>query len=200
MKNIVKTNEKIIIIYGLFNDVDETIRYVGKTEQTLKQRLRGHLKESKIEDRTHKQKWINKTLRNGGCIKIKELEIVSGDLWPERETFWVNFFKETNNLTNTAEPGQGGAEKKFTITYEEASKKIQKLDIKTRKEWINYTGERGDIPICPNKVFKNNGWINWNHFLRGGKKKYWNFNKVKKYVKNLNLKNTKEWKDRKSVV
>lgn len=184
---------RVAIIYGLFNDSDETIRYVGKTEQTLDLRLKGHLKESKIEDRTHKQKWINKTLRTGGCIKIKELERVPLDVWPEKETFWVNFFKETNNLTNTAEPGKGGSEKKFTITYKEASKRAQELDIKTRKEWIGYTGDRNGVPISPNKVFQDNGWIDWNHFLRGNKKRYWCFNRSKKYVKTLSLKNVKEW-------
>ena len=49
-------------IYGLYDptDINENIRYVGKTIQSLKKRLQGHIDESiKNNPSTYKKNWIN---------------------------------------------------------------------------------------------------------------------------------------------
>jgi len=66
------------------------------------------------------------------------------------------------------------------LSFEEAWKTIEKdienYNINNVKDWKKYckSGKKIDkIPSCPNKVYKNKGWIGWRHWLRI-KKKEWN--------------------------
>jgi len=65
------------------------------------------------------------------------------------------------------------AQKKDFLPFEEAREKVQKLNLKSIKEWRAYcTGEIDvslikpqNIPASPNTIYKNDGWINWYDWL-----------------------------------
>lgn len=69
-----------IKIYTLSSTRDlNDIRYVGKTKQTLKRRLQGHLCDAKKAKRlgyykNHNYNWINQEINNGYSIVIEELD------------------------------------------------------------------------------------------------------------------------------
>ena len=70
----------------------ENIRYVGKTKY-LDRRLCSHVHESKLK-RTHKEKWINKVLLNGGKIIMEILEICDDDYYAnQNEIYWIEQIK-----------------------------------------------------------------------------------------------------------
>lgn len=72
------------------------VRYVGKTKQSLKRRLNGHLcdaKKAKSEGRftIHNYNWINKELSEGYTIIISEIDSREFDVdedWKWLEQYW----------------------------------------------------------------------------------------------------------------
>lgn len=74
-----------IKIYTLSSTRDlNDIRYVGKTKQTLKRRLQGHLCDAKKAKRlgnykNHNYNWINQEIGNGYSIVIEELDSLEFD-------------------------------------------------------------------------------------------------------------------------
>ncbi len=94
-----------IIIYTLNDPRNNQIRYVGKTEQKFSYRLNGHLQDV---GRCHRVNWINELKALGLKPLIKQLEIVRGDNWKDRERFWIKKFRELGfNLTNNTSGGDG---------------------------------------------------------------------------------------------
>ena len=73
------------------------IRYVGKTKQTLKRRLQGHIccaKKAKLEGKVtnHTYNWINHELELGNTIIIEELdsmEFEENESWDWLEIYWI---------------------------------------------------------------------------------------------------------------
>lgn len=89
-------------IYGLYDptDINENIRYVGKTIQSLKKRLQGHIDESiKNNPSTYKKNWINSLLSRNIRPKIKLLEICEESNWEQRERYWISNISNLTNLT-----------------------------------------------------------------------------------------------------
>lgn len=83
------------------------IRYIGKTK-FLSERYCSHINESK-KKRTHKEKWINKVLLNGGKIIIEILDMCDDDISNEVESYWISQFKCWGfNLVNGTNGGDGG--------------------------------------------------------------------------------------------
>jgi group I intron endonuclease len=84
------------------------IRYVGKTK-FISNRYRSHINESK-KKRTHKEKWINKVLLNGGKIIIEILDMCDDDISNDIESYWISQFKCWGfNLVNGTIGGDGGS-------------------------------------------------------------------------------------------
>lgn len=103
-------------IYGLYDPTDSTmsIRYVGKTIQTLKKRLQGHIDDSvKNNPSTYKKNWINSLLKKGIRPKIRLIEICTEENWEERERFWIS---SINNLTNLTAGGESPDVIKVPVT------------------------------------------------------------------------------------
>lgn len=91
-----------IKIYGLYDPTDNTksIRYVGKTIQSLNKRLQGHIDEAvKNNPPTYKKNWINSILDKGYRPQIKIIEICQENNWEERERFWISNIQNLTNLT-----------------------------------------------------------------------------------------------------
>lgn len=94
------------IIYTLSDET--SIRYIGKTKQ-IKKRYQSHINESYLL-RTHKEKWINKVLTNGGTIFIEPLEICDDSISNEIERYWISqFICWGFNLVNLTDGGDGGS-------------------------------------------------------------------------------------------
>ena len=85
--------------------------------------------------------------------------------------------------------------------YVEGKKFVNKLGLKSFKEWNNYctSGEKpNDIPSNPNYYYKNKGWNGYGDWLGTNiistrKRKYLPFNEARNYARTLNLKSQSEW-------
>lgn len=93
------------------------IKYVGKTKQTLKRRLQGHLTQArrclKLGIYTnHNYNWINQQLSRGYEIIIEEIETINcedNETWKNTEKYWIAQFKEWGfYLNNISEGGEEG--------------------------------------------------------------------------------------------
>lgn len=97
---------KIVKIYKLIDPTSLEVRYVGKTEKTLKHRLSMHITTSiKNKNKTHKEAWITGLSLTGLRPIIELIEEVSFEDWQEKEIYWITQFE---NLTNTCSGGIGG--------------------------------------------------------------------------------------------
>lgn len=97
----------MIKIYTI-NDPDTLeIKYIGKTIQSLKKRLSGHVTKSKYNRSTHVSCWIYKLLKNNKKPIIKLLEECSSNNWAEREKYWISYYK--NIIYNHSIGGESGA-------------------------------------------------------------------------------------------
>lgn len=198
---------KEIKIYGLYDNISNEIRYVGKTNKDdIQIRLGEHIRESKYKKRinksiTYKIKWINSVIEKGGEIYIKCLEIANEENWQDREKYWISKYEKLTNLT---EGGDCGKVIQYTITYNDCKNYIKdNYHINSRADWfktVNLIPE--NIPICPREVYLNRGWISWGDFLGTGRvqdneiiKNYISYDDAKKWILiNLDVKNLVEWK------
>lgn len=89
-------------IYALLDPFDGRPRYVGKSV-AAEQRLSQHLSENGT---SQKVEWIGQCLLAGRQPKLKILETVSAETWPERERFWIAKLRaEGFDLLNVREGG-----------------------------------------------------------------------------------------------
>jgi hypothetical protein len=97
---------KTVKIYKLIDPTSLEVRYVGKTEKTLKHRLSMHVTTSiKNKNKTHKEAWITGLSFIGFRPLIELIEEVNFEDWQEKEIYWISQFE---NLTNTCSGGTGG--------------------------------------------------------------------------------------------
>lgn len=132
------------IIYTLSDECE--IRYIGKTIN-FRKRYNSHINESVLK-RTHKEKWINKTLTNSGKIIMEILDICEEKESDFIESYWISQFKTWGfNLVNLTSGGEGGSpmkgKKKKPMSDE------TKLKISEKKKGI----------VSPNKGNKYNDVI-----------------------------------------
>ena len=103
---------KSVKIYKLLDPTSLEVRYVGKTEKTLKHRLSMHVTTSiKNKSKTHKEAWITGLYLTGIRPLIELIEEVAFEDWQEKEVFWIAQFE---NLTNTCNGGIGGTGRVYT--------------------------------------------------------------------------------------
>jgi hypothetical protein len=189
------------IIYGLRDNKNNIFRYIGKTND-LKIRLKSHILESKRLKKTRKHHWINKVINDGGIIEIVEIEVVDrNDKWEDREKFWINKYSG-NDLTNHANGGYGGSNKRYIKSYLETKEWCANNlpNIKTQNNWNKIKNELPNfIPKKPDLVYKYTGWISWSDFLNSDNisnklKRFIQYKEAKKWLKtNLNIKSQNEW-------
>jgi hypothetical protein len=190
-----------VYIYGLHTNIDETIRYVGKTNN-LEKRLKSHYSQRNVS-KTHKNNWIKKVINDDNEIIISIIEIVDVLDWQKREIFWINKYKE--NLTNTSKGGLGGSGRKYNIGYNDCVDMIKYLNIKSETEWrikSKLDTFPKEIPKNPEKHFGEN-WISWGDFLSTNriqdnkvKNNYLTYDDSKEWIiKNIGIVSSKkEWK------
>ena len=109
-------------IYGLINpEQPDIIRYVGKTNRTINERLYRHVYLSKKGVKRPVNLWIKKLLDEGKRPQIIELEITNEKNWVNREIFWISHYRNKYNLLNLSDGGESNLNYKPT---EETRKKI----------------------------------------------------------------------------
>lgn len=96
------------IIYTLADPTTGEIRYIGKTVNSLRNRLTGHLYSIKTEN-NHRTNWIGSLLKKG---IIPQIEFLDESPWSESqelEIYWIAQFKEWGfRLVNCSTGGEGG--------------------------------------------------------------------------------------------
>jgi hypothetical protein len=124
---------KTVLIYTL-SDKDGNVRYVGKTEQYLKQRLYSHLNECKSNKKSYKISWLKSLLNKGERPLIEVIDEVPDDEWEFWEKYWIAQLSSWGiKLTNLTSGGGGGSVYNHT---DESKKKMRKskLGIPLSKE------------------------------------------------------------------
>ena len=100
------------------------------------------------------------------------------------------------------------SQKKFR-DFESAREFVRKLELKSAKGWRDYckSGNKPeDIPVNPNRNYKNKGWVNLGDWLGTGNiatrklsKMYLSFsdgrNEARKLAKQHNIKNWDDWRN-----
>lgn len=112
---------RITYIYYLQDPTNGDIRYVGKTTD-LKRRLKDHIKRS-LKYKFHSATWIKSLSDKGVLPIIVEIERVFDDLWKDREKYWIQFYREKNDLTNILDGGQDGPNDKTLLKMKESIRK-----------------------------------------------------------------------------
>ena len=97
-------HEEVYKIYKLIDPVDESVRYVGLTINSLNQRLKSHRNE---KSKSHKSAWIKSLKSKGNTPKIELIEEVdSYEQACDREIFWIDKLRQDGHkLTNHATGG-----------------------------------------------------------------------------------------------
>ena len=88
------------------------------------------------------------------------------------------------------------------LPFEEARKYVHTLSLKNGKDWLQYSisSDKPDfIPATPSQVYKNKGWKSLSDWLGTGRKHLGykeciSYDLAEKYVRKLNLKNEKQWR------
>lgn len=78
---------------------------------------------------------------------------------------------------------------------------VHSLNLESKTQWATYSKSGklpNTIPSDPRQVYKNQGWVGWGDFLGTGtispkNRKYMKFEQAREFVRNLRLKNVKEW-------
>jgi len=117
-------------IYVLKDPETLDIRYVGKTT-CLKRRFKSH-KCLKATKGTHLSSWIV-SLRNKGLLPLMEtVDIVEGAGWREKESYYIEFYKNQGfDLVNLTSGGEGCEGYKHTDEARKKMSDIQKTIVRT---------------------------------------------------------------------
>ena len=97
-------------IYVLIDPRNQEIRYVGKTESSLDDRLYHHIWDAASGKSTaHKARWLQKLHRLGYEPMIVLVQEVPTINWPDAERYWINYYRSVGcPLTNATDGGDSG--------------------------------------------------------------------------------------------
>jgi hypothetical protein len=111
------------------------------------------------------------------------------------------FKKEWTDWGDWLGTGTVAAKDKKFRSFLDAKKFVRTLNLKTDKEWVQYTtsgNKPTDIPSSPITTYKNKGWGDMGDWLGTGslsnqKKVFQSFDDARKFVRLLNLKAQSDW-------
>jgi hypothetical protein len=117
-----------IFIYILIDPRNNEIRYVGKTTN-IYVRFHNHIAPSKLNDDSHKSKWIKKILSEGIIPLIQVLEITNEFCWKEKEKYWIKYYRDLGcDLTNISDGGIDTGDHNKKTSYDVFSNDIKNFD------------------------------------------------------------------------
>ncbi|HUY80090.1 MAG TPA: GIY-YIG nuclease family protein [Ktedonobacterales bacterium] len=93
-------------IYALIDPRDQTIRYIGKSNDPQFRLIR-HIRSRRI-GKTIKNSWIISLISQGLLPVLQTIEEVPVEHWEERERYWIQYYREQGSpLTNGTDGGDG---------------------------------------------------------------------------------------------
>jgi hypothetical protein len=95
-----------VTIYALVDPRSDQIFYVGKTENELQVRLRGHICDA-LAGRSSSASVIQEIVSAGLRPSIRVIEVVSFGEWAVAERKWIAHFRSFGLLCNRAKGGEG---------------------------------------------------------------------------------------------
>lgn len=108
-------------IYFLADPISNDIKYVGKTNVGLTERLFRHIQGAeRSKSPTRKEKWILYLKANGLKPNIRLIECVDKKDWRDKEVYWITKMKENGSSLFNLKKGGGGYD---NLTHTEAFKK-----------------------------------------------------------------------------
>lgn len=105
---------KAWVIYTLHDPrYPHLVRYVGKTHQVPRLRLKRHLRDARNRSNLHSARWVRSLLNEGTRPIMGIIEEGVGTGWEAAEKKWIAFYRAQNMpLTNILAGGQGRIEAK----------------------------------------------------------------------------------------
>ena len=102
-------------IYTLEDPITKEIRYIGRTKNSLKVRLSGHLSKSK-KGKNHKDNWLKNLTNQKLKPIINLLEVVEGwtESYQKEQQIIKEYLKKGFNLVNLHDRGEGGLLRSFS--------------------------------------------------------------------------------------
>lgn len=111
--------------------VPELIRYVGKTHQTPRLRLKRHRTEARgTKNRTHCTRWVRTLLAAGIDPVMTVVETGHGDEWAEVEKKWIADLRACGMpLTNLTDGGEG------TVGWQPSEEDRRRRGVVMQRTW-----------------------------------------------------------------
>lgn len=171
-----------MIIYKSTNNITGKI-YIGQTTHTLDKRIKGHIKESKIESNRPFMLSINKYGEDNFTFEIIDTANNIDEL-NDKEIYWINFYNSVSpNGYNLTGGGQG---KKMMVTNE-LSERISK-GLKNSEKWQEIKNSEEYKGTMEKNFFgRNKG----KKFTQEHKEKIWEKNKER--ILEFNKSTSKKW-------
>ena len=171
-----------MIIYKSTNKITGKI-YIGQTTHTLDKRIKGHIKESKIESNRPFMLSINKYGEDNFTFETIDSANNLDEL-NDKEVYWINFYDSVSpNGYNVTGGGQG---KKMKTTKELS--RIISEGLKNSEKWQE-TKNNEEYKIKMEKSFI--GWFRCKKFSQEHKEKIWEKNKER--ILEFNKNTSKKW-------
>jgi hypothetical protein len=101
-RNLRRTRTEYVVIYALVDPRDDQIRYIGKTEKRIAQRLREHI-ERPVNSGT--REWIGELQRLGLEPGIEPITCCGERYWEGQECFWIRFARIRGARLLNRDPG-----------------------------------------------------------------------------------------------
>lgn len=101
-RNLRRTRQDFVVIYALVDPRDERIRYIGKTEKRLAQRLSEHIS---FPVNRGTRAWIEELRRAGLAPKIEPITCCGQQWWEGKETFWIRWCRIRGARLLNRDPG-----------------------------------------------------------------------------------------------
>lgn len=95
-------------IYALCEPDSTIVRYIGKTSQTVEQRISGRMGAARVNTHVHAHRYEWLRSLGGARPAYIVLEMCDGDEVNEREKQWIAFGRTLWDLTNGTAGGDGG--------------------------------------------------------------------------------------------
>lgn len=171
-----------MIIYKSTNKITGKI-YIGQTTHTLDKRIKGHIKESKIESNRPFMLSINKYGEDNFTFETIDSANNLDEL-NDKEVYWINFY---NSVSPNGYNVTGGGQGKKMKTTKELSRIISE-GLKNSEKWQE-TKNNEEYKIKMEKSFI--GWFRGKKFSQEHKEKIWEKNKER--ILEFNKNTSKKW-------
>lgn len=129
-------------IYGLFDPVSQELRYIGKTQSRLSERLAHHIWRAEHEkSNTHKKQWILNLKRQNKKPEIVLLETCnSNSELTDAEVFHIQYWKFLGcRLVNHTNGGEG------CFGYKHTTESKQKMSVIKKNKPSHMAGKKHKI-------------------------------------------------------